>query len=164
MFRLVISPIQERRLFARPLKCRGKLRVGRFDGGAGLFVLYHGHLCVFGIRAPRNADQQERVPGRHTELRNIQGAAARYALLNKQAQAGATLHMKNHVMLYLGQNAGKYYAIHDLGSYGDAENPRGDGTLPRVEVMKVVVSELDLPLRSGRRFIEALTSANGWQP
>lgn len=120
--------------------------------------------AVFGIRAPRNADQQERVPGRHVELRNVQGAAARYALLNGQAEAGATLHMRNHVMLYLGQNAGKHYAIHDLGSYGDASSPRGDGSLPRVEVMKVVVSELDLPLRSGRRFIEVLTSANIWHP
>ena len=71
--------------------------------------------------------------------------------------------MRNHVMLYLGKNGGKHYAIHDLGSYGDALHPHFDGSLSRVEVMKVVVSELDLPLRSGRRFIEVLTSANVWR-
>lgn len=120
-------------------------------------------LAVFGIRAPRNADQQERIPGRQVVLRNIPDAASRYALLSRQAEPGATLHMRNHVLLYLGAYRGKHYAIHDLGSYGDADNPRGDGTLPRVEVMQVVVSELDLRLRSGRRFIEALTSAQVWR-
>ena len=120
-------------------------------------------FAVFGIRAPRNADQQERAPGRHAVLRNVTDAAARYALLDSQSEPGATLHMRNHVMLYLGKNGAKHYAIHDLGSYGDALHPHFDGSLSRVEVMKVVVSELDLPLRSGRRFIEVLTSANVWR-
>lgn len=120
-------------------------------------------LAVFGIRAPRNADQQERSPGRHVSLQDAPDIAGRYALLVRQAEPGATLHMRNHVLLYLGQVNGKHYAIHDLGSYGDIANPRTDGTLPRVEVMEVVVSGLDLHLRSGRRFIEALTSANVWR-
>ena len=121
-------------------------------------------FTVFGFHPPRNADQQERTPGRSVDLRTVTNAAARYSLLSKQAEPGATLHMRNHVMLYLGQNGDKYYAIHDLGSYGDDSAPRSDGSLPRVEVMKVVVSELDLPLRSGRHFIEALSSANVWHP
>ena len=121
-------------------------------------------FAVFGIRTPRNADQQERVPGRQLPLNGASDAATRYAQLARRAEPGATLHMRNHVMLYLGQDAGKHYAIHSLGSYGDATRPLGDGTLPRVEVMKVVVSELDLTLRSGRRFIEVLSSANVWHP
>jgi hypothetical protein len=72
--------------------------------------------------------------------------------------------MRNHVMLYLGEAGGKHYAIHSLGSYGDASRPRADGTLPRIEVMRVVVGGLELRLRSGRRFIEVLSSANNWQP
>ena len=120
-------------------------------------------LAVFGIRAPRNADQQERSPGRRVVLQNVPDAAGRYALLATQAEPGATLHMRNHVLLYLGQANGKHYAIHDLGSYGDISSPRADGTLPRVAVMGVVVSELDLHLRSGKRFVEALTSAHVWR-
>ena len=120
-------------------------------------------LAVFGIHAPRNADQQERAPGRQVALRNVADVAGRYALLSRQAEPGATLHMRNHVLLYLGQYNGKHYAIHDLGSYGDVNNPRADGSLPRVEVMGVVVSGLDLHLRSGRQFAEVLTSANVWK-
>ena len=118
---------------------------------------------VFGLWSPRNADQQERVPGRRIGLQGVDDAAGRYALLSR-AEPGATLHMRNHVLLYLGQNGGKHFAIHSLGSYGDATRPHADGTLPRVEVMRVVVGGLDLRLRSGRRFVEVLTSANNWQP
>ena len=118
---------------------------------------------VFGIWSPRNADQQERVPGRRIGLQGVADVAGRYALLGR-AEPGATLHMRNHVMLYLGQAGGKHYAIHSLGSYGDASRPRADGTLPRIEVMRVVVGGLDLRLRSGRRFVEVLSSANNWQP
>lgn len=120
-------------------------------------------LAVFGIKAPRNADQQERAPGRKVMLQNAANAAGRYALLARQAEPGATLHMRNHVLLYLGQSNGKHYAIHDLGSYGNPLSMGVDGSLSRVEVMQVVVSELDLPLRSGRKFVEALTSANVWR-
>jgi len=118
---------------------------------------------VFGILAPRNADQQEAVPGRRIQFRGIADAATRYALLDR-ADPGATLHMRNHVMMYLGTHGGKHYAIHSLGSYGDASSPRADGSLPRIGVMQIVVGDLDLPLRSGRRFIDVLTSVNVWQP
>ena len=67
-------------------------------------------------------------------------------------------------MLYLGRVGDNHYAIHSLGSFGDASRPRADGTLPRIEVMRVVVGGLDLRLRSGRRFVEVLSSANNWQP
>ena len=136
----------------------GGLNEGR-DCSSFIMDIYN----VFGIRAPRNADQQEAVPGRRISLRGISDAAGRYALLG-QAEPGATLHMRNHVMLYLGEHNGKHYAIHSLGSYGDASRPNADGTLPRIGVMQIVVGDLDLPLRSGRRFIEAVTSVNNWQP
>ena len=136
----------------------GGLNEGR-DCSSFIMDIYN----VFGIRAPRNADQQEAVPGRRIVLRGIGDVASRYALLT-QASPGATLHMRNHVMLYLGEHNGKHYAIHSLGSYGDASRPRSDGSLPMIGVMQIVVGDLDLPLRSGRRFIEVLTSVNNWQP
>ena len=136
----------------------GGLNEGR-DCSSFIMDIYN----VFGIRAPRNADQQEAVPGRRIVLRGIGDVASRYALLT-QASPGATLHMRNHVMLYLGEHNGKHYAIHSLGSYGDASRPRSDGSLPRIGVMQIVVGDLDLQLRSGRRFIEVLTSVNNWQP
>jgi hypothetical protein len=136
----------------------GGLHEGR-DCSSFIMDIYN----VFGIRAPRNADQQEKVPGRRIALAGIADSSTRYRLLG-QAEPGATLHLHNHVMLYLGQDGGKHYAIHNLGSYGDVANPRADGTLPRVEVMKVVVGGLDVSLRSGRHFIDVLSSANIWHP
>ncbi len=136
----------------------GGLQEGR-DCSSFIMDIYR----VFGIWAPRNADQQEKVPGRHVALQGVAERSSRYALMER-AEPGATLHMRNHVMMYLGQADGKHYAIHSLGSYGDSSNPRADGTLPRVEVMKVVVGGLDVALRSGRRFIDVLSSANVWHP
>ena len=136
----------------------GGLHDGR-DCSSFIMDIYN----VFGIRSPRNADQQEKIPGRHVELQEISDAKTRYALLNR-AEPGATLHLRNHVMLYLGQEGGKHYAIHSLGSYGDSLHPRADGTLPRVEVMKVVVGGLDVSLRSGPHFIDVLSSATIWHP
>ena len=136
----------------------GGLQEGR-DCSSFIMDIYN----VFGIRSPRNADQQEKVPGRTIALQGISDPATRSELLNR-AEPGATLHMRNHVMLYLGRESGKHYAIHSLGSYGDASQPRADGTLPRVEVMRIVVGGLDVTLKSGRRFIEVLSSANVWHP
>lgn len=136
----------------------GGLNEGR-DCSSFIMDIY----SVFAIRAPRNADQQEQVPGRRIVFNGNSDSAARYRLLAK-AEPGATLHMRNHVMMYLGTYEGKHYAIHSLGSYGDSSRRRGDGTLPRISVMRVVVGDLNLPLRSGRRLIEALTSTNAWQP
>ena len=137
----------------------GGLNEGR-DCSSFIMDIYN----VFGIRSPRNADQQEKVPGRQIAFQGISDSPTRYALLARRAEPGATLHMRNHVMLYLGEESGKHYAIHSLGSYGDAAEPHDDGTLPRVEVMRVVVGGLDVTLRSGRRFIDVLTSANVWRP
>jgi len=62
-------------------------------------------------------------------------------------------------MLYLGQDQDKFYVIHSLASYGDVNHPNGYGTLERVPVMKVIVSDLDLTKRNGKTFLESLTVA-----
>lgn len=110
----------------------------------------------FGFNLPRNADQQEVDVGRVVRLSD--NAAKREEQL-KSLQAGATLHMNGHVMLLLGQDEGKYYIIHSLGSYGDKNTPNSDGTLKRVEVMQVVVTNLDISRRNGKTFKESLTVA-----
>lgn len=74
----------------------GRTRMlGRPERG-GLFFLIMDIYNVFGIRAPRNADQQEAAPGRRISLRGISDAAGRYALLG-QAEPEHFLHMRNHV-------------------------------------------------------------------
>lgn len=136
----------------------GGLREGR-DCSSFVMDVY----AVFGIRSPRNADQQEKVPGRSVHLYNRKTSAERNAVLAGTVP-GATLHMRNHVLMYLGEHGGKHYAIHSLGSYGDSSRPRADGSLTRIGVMRIVVGHLNLPLRSGRTFLDVLTSVNHWQP
>ena len=116
----------------------------------------------FGIQPPRNADQQERTP-RQIRFTAADTRAAKYAVLDG-LEPGVTLHMRNHVMLYIGKHGGRHFAIHSLGSYGDARYPNADGSLRRAEAMRTVVSDLDLPLRSGRPFIDGVRSVGLWVP
>lgn len=116
----------------------------------------------FGLQAPRNADQQERVP-RQVRFTAADTRETKYAVL-EGLEPGITLHMRGHVMLYLGKHGNRHYAIHSLGSYGDAASPYADGSLRRVEAMRTVVSDLDMPLRSGRPFIDGVRSVGLWVP
>ncbi|MBP1763878.1 MAG: NLP/P60-like protein [Firmicutes bacterium] len=109
----------------------------------------------FGVLLPRNADQQEVAVGKILRFKTTDYASRAKELL--WLQPGATLHMDGHVMLYLGKDKDRYYIIHSLASYGDDRQANGDGTLGRAEAMKVVVSDLDLPRRNGKTFLEALT-------
>ncbi|MDD4601342.1 hypothetical protein SDC9_13711 [bioreactor metagenome] len=105
----------------------------------------------FGFELPRNADEQEVNVGSVFQLKN--NSRARIAQLSF-LQPGAALHMNGHVMLYLGQENGKRYAIHSLASYTERLD---DGSFKRVRPMKVVVSDLNLLRGNGRTFEDSLT-------
>ena len=116
----------------------------------------------FGLRLPRNADQQERAAGLTEKLSTWPERWQRYREIEKLG-SGAALYMRNHTLIYIGKQGQRYYAIHAFGSYGDASRPNGDGTLPRVSVMRVVVSDLALQLKSGSQLVEAMRTAKYWQ-
>lgn len=68
---------------------------------------------------------------------------------------GSLLFMDGHVMLYLGSINNEPYIIHALESYSIRQ---GDGTMKKIPVLKVVVSDLQLQRYSGKTFLTALTS------
>lgn len=105
---------------------------------------------TFGFELPRNADQQEVKVGKTLQLAGDVGK--REVQLNS-LKPGATLHMNGHVMLYLGQDNGKFYTIHSLASYAEQQS---DGSLRRVRPMRVVVSDLELVRGNGKTFGESL--------
>ncbi len=105
---------------------------------------------TFGFRLPRDADQQEASIGKNYPV--TPGGAA--AVLDT-VRPGSTLYMPGHTMLYLGKADGLYYVIHSLGSSGA---PDKFGKYQRVPVMQVVVSDLSLKRKSGRSFIDGLTT------
>jgi hypothetical protein len=109
----------------------------------------------FGLLLPRNGDEQERSAGRTVSFASLD-TGQRYELLDSLLP-GASLHTPTHEMLYLGEHNGLYYVIHDITSYGDADRVNADGSLARVALNRVTVTDLSLTLRSGRTIIDSLT-------
>lgn len=104
----------------------------------------------FGFKLPRNADEQEAAAGRSLIFTDGSRAGQIQSL-----QPGAAVYMPGHVMLYLGEQDGQPYAIHALGGYSTAEG--------RISVLRVVVSDLSLKVRSGKTFLNALTTGKQFQ-
>lgn len=104
----------------------------------------------FGFKLPRNADEQELTAGNSiTFSGNDRGDQI------KGLEPGAAVYMPGHVMIYLGEEDGRPYIIHALGGYGTGAD--------RSTVMRVVVSDLSLTLRSGKTFLNALTTGKQFQ-
>ena len=107
----------------------------------------------FGIRLPRNSDQQEQITGavslqgkdRSERLRIIEGL-----------RPGSTLYMPGHAMMYLGAFEGKHYIIHDVASV--YEKGQG-GELKQVVLYQVAVTPLEVYNSKGTEFIMLLSAA-----
>jgi hypothetical protein len=110
----------------------------------------------FGFRLPRNGDEQEQSAGK-TVIFDSLTTERRYTLIDTLLP-GATLHTPTHEMLYLGKYKGRYYVIHDVTSLGDTDNRNPDGSLGRLVLNEVVVTDLSLPRRNGMLLIDSLTS------
>jgi hypothetical protein len=107
-----------------------------------------------GIDLPRNSGQQENAAGIHYAMHGL-SRKERYQLI-VGLQAGDTLHMNGHVMMYLGEVNHSPYVLHSLGSY---TNHFTDDSYEKVPVMQVVVSDLTLKRYNGMTFIDDLTTA-----
>ncbi|TWH51581.1 SH3 domain-containing protein [Sporomusa sp. KB1] len=105
----------------------------------------------FGLKLPRNADEQELTAGRTIAF----SGSDRVAQINK-LEPGDAIYMPGHVMMYLGQEQdGRQYAIHSLGGYSTEAG--------RISVMRVIVSDLSIKTRSGKTFLNALTNGKQFQ-
>lgn len=103
----------------------------------------------FGLKLPRNADEQEKAAG---QAITFSGERANQIA---NLQPGDAVYMPGHVMMYLGEHDGQPYAIHSLGGYS---TPHG-----RISVMHVVVSDLSIKNRSGKTFLNMLTTGKQFQ-
>jgi len=105
----------------------------------------------FGLKLPRNADEQELAAGR-----TIPFSENDRVTQIKKLEPGDAIYMPGHVMIYLGEEQdGHPYAIHSLGGYSTEAG--------RISVMRVVVSDLSLKTRSGKTFLNALTNGKQFQ-
>lgn len=112
----------------------------------------------FGFRFPRNADEQEASAGKTVSFPG-KDEQERSRLL-KGLPAGALLYLPGHVMLYLGEYKGSHYVIHSISACGDPKKKNSDGTLGRIPLNGVVVTDLSLRrVSNGKTLLESLTTA-----
>jgi hypothetical protein len=102
---------------------------------------------------PRNSKEQATVG---TDLGLVEGKTEKekQKLLDQSTPLATTLQLPGHIMLYLGKEKGKYYAIHSL--WGIQKSGK---TGPIVEkIGKVVVSDLSLGRKGpNRSLLDRLT-------
>lgn len=106
----------------------------------------------FGIRLPRNSDQQEQITGaislkdkdRNERLRIIESL-----------RPGSTLYMPGHAMMYLGEYEGRHYIIHDVASVYEKDQ---GGDLKQIVLYQVAVTPLEVFNSKGTEYIMLLST------
>jgi hypothetical protein len=100
-------------------------------------------FATFGIHMPRNSKLQARVG---ISLGQAEGMTTKEkeGVLDQAIPLATTLRLPGHIMLYLGKDKGKYYAIHNIWGI----QKRGWFGPVLEKIGKVVVSDLSLG-RSG---------------
>lgn len=111
--------------------------------------------ATFGFNLPRNAGQQEKSAGITVAVDEKATVVERNAILEK-IKPGATLHMRGHVMLYLGMDKGKYYVIHDTSAQGDPKEKLENGTFARSPINQITVTELAMIKTNGKQLLEVI--------
>lgn len=122
---------------------------GDSDGHHDCSSLVQDAYRAHGLDLPRNTGDQERIGdvSRH----DFAGDASTLERLGP----GDPLYMPGHVMIYLGKQLGRHYIIHDYAGYSE---PNDSGGWTFAPVYRVMVSSLDILLRDGRSYLQALTT------
>jgi len=98
-------------------------------------------FATVGIHLPRNSSDQAQVGRMTGHFKPEDPDDKKLEAVVTQALPGVSLlHTKGHVMLYIGQVAGRPYAIHDVWAYRE---PGGDADTIRV-INRIAVTDLHL--------------------
>lgn len=143
-------------------------------GGAGgqdcSYLVAMVYRC-FGLVLPRNSWYQEQLAAADTPV-----SASNWEQFDKALTglpAGASLHLKGHVMLYLGKVGQRHFVLHALAAHGQgigcreggnclapgAKELEGKAPPQRIEVMRTVVSDVDLVRTNGSSLALSITKA-----
>jgi hypothetical protein len=112
-------------------------------------------FAVFGIRLPRHSAAQVQVAVERVSLAGL-GEPERVARLSEAGRQGIVLiYFPGHIMLYLGEDGGKPFAISALAEYLEP-CPGGGHTVVKLD--RVVVTDLELGRRTERTaYLERVT-------
>jgi len=94
-------------------------------------------FAVFGIRLPRNSTWQAEVGRRLAHFDGRNRAADRLETVYHWEPGVTLLRLPGHIMMYVGEESGKPYAIHAVWGVKDR-----DGNIMKIE--KVAITDLDL--------------------
>jgi hypothetical protein len=119
-------------------------------------------FSTFGIRLSRHSSYQ-RQNGTAMATLQDKTETEKMALLQEMARQGVVLlYMRGHIMILLGQNEERLFAVSSLSEY---VRPCGDGGEQVVRIDKVTVSDLELGRNTERTaFMERLTTATVFAP
>lgn len=109
--------------------------------------------AVFGFNLPRNAGEQKNSAGK-TFLADANADLNLRKELLSQVTPGATIHMPGHVMLYLGEERGRHYVIHNISAQGDQQHKLSNGNLPRLPINQITVTDLSITKTNGKHLME----------
>lgn len=128
---------------------------GGIDGKRDCSIYIKDIYNCFGFQMPRNSRIQMNIPEMRTKTEGL-SVEDREALLDK-TNPGAILGISGHVMLYLGEEAGKHYVISMLGSYIPETVTENFGDHV-VSAQKVMVNTLDVRRRNGNTWLQEIIS------
>lgn len=115
------------------------------------FVMYI--FKTFGIRLPRNTNEQEKNIGVFYEFNLNMTLKERLGIFDR-VNPGALVYMPGHVMIYIGKDNKVPYIIHALNGYGEKKS----NVYKFIPVNEVVVTPVTIKTFEGIPFIEKFTS------
>ncbi|SHE92204.1 NlpC/P60 family protein [Thermoanaerobacter uzonensis DSM 18761] len=108
---------------------------------------------TFGIRLPRNANEQEAVADKSYKFIEEMSNGERIKVFDN-VKPGALVYMPGHAMIYIGKEKGIPYIIHNFHGYGEKKEDKYEF----VPINEVMVTSTFLPTTSGVSYIEKFTS------
>lgn len=110
---------------------------------------------TFGFEFPRNADLQEKLIPFAKQI--FRGDLKARKIILEKLKPGDILHMPGHIMLYLGESAGKNYLIHAASGYGELDQR---GKLQAKSIRSVFIMDLEQFLKSEQlSYLEKFSTA-----
>ncbi len=108
-------------------------------------------FASFGLVLPRDAWAQEMLGSKNKIL--FEGNSEERKVQLRSLRPGNPLYMPGHTLIYLGQDNGRFFAIHDGAGYKDSKGKK-------ISVHGVFVVDLSLrTMNSDKSYLELLTSA-----
>lgn len=105
----------------------------------------------FGLELPRNTTQQQKVPGRVTDVSGMTEEEKQKFL--ETVPAGSLLYFPGHTMVYTGSKEGVGYTISATGSLVESE-----GDIEVVSVYSVILNPLTVRRKNGKTWLDQTTA------